>query len=133
MRTEYYEILHKWPHGFKKELCIFYKDKNREIFKFKGHKSPYCCAICGSTNRVSIHHYSSHRGIRAQYIDPETEKVDFKDYSKYIPLCQSWHGTFESLQESFSKGDPPILQFLFWYMEQVHKENGYWNKKEKED
>ena len=103
---------------------------NLELFGYIGHKAVYRCALCGSTNTPSIHHYGCHRGlVRAEYINPETGEVDFDDFSKYIPLCRSQHGIIEAMQgENTSKGAPPSLQFLWWYMEQIHGENGYWCK-----
>jgi len=134
MESEYYKILHNWEHGYKKKLCLFYRKRNLKIFGYKGHKSVYTCAFCGSTNTISIHHYDCHRGIRAVYINSNTGKVDFKDKSKYIPLCRSCHGKIETLgEEIYSKGAPPLLQFLWRYMEEVHGKNGYWHKQEKDE
>lgn len=127
MRSEYYEIIHKWPYGFKKKVCDFYNDMDLRIFGYVGHNAIYRCALCGSTNTISIHHYDNHRGIRAQYVNPETGEVDFDDFSKFIPLCRSCHGTIHAAYgELGSKGVPPLLQFLWGYMEVIHQENGYW-------
>jgi hypothetical protein len=129
--TSYYEKLHKWPRGFKKRLCDFYNLKNKEIFNYKGHQTIYRCAFCGSTNQVSIHHYSEHHEKRAQYLNLDILEVDFKDFSKYIPLCRSCHSTIHAqLGETCSKGYSPLLQAFQNYMEKIHGEKAYWHSDE---